>query len=555
MNDQQIRDREIRAAFEGRANATPSPELVERISKAARGTRQQRPMRWMPDVAIRIGPRLMWAAVISLLSLSAVGLLLVGGSPDNDLSVQPSPPPSPVLSSPSASPAETPHQAEFSIDDFVQIALPAGVPVRAQPDAASVTLDPYRFAAEMPLLIADGPVSSGGVDWYYVVPAFWGDHVPSGWAPATDASGPVLVPFGVDCPRSPLTAFQLFNLRSYAFLGCYGEGEITVSGAVTCGAGPASLGEDAPSWFRPDRQCVFNSQGDDGAPYPIFGDPAFDLVPADAAEGTAVDGYYAVTGHFDDARCQPSDGNVTDESRPLILRCRTWFIVTAVSPIAGVPSGFAQDIVVRTVVGDLRVRSAPGVSASSQKLEPLLPMGVRLFVVDGPVAADGYDWYQVQPMTFEGEYPFGWVAAVSRDGVAWLGHDELDCPTSPLDAAALRGLGAYGGLACFHGDEIQLAVDLTCEELVGDFEITGPTWLRFDRQCSVDLGTYSIGVNEAGPNLLPLPTAGRMLITGHFDDPQAASCVYGYAPPAPDPAAVVFGCRNQFVATSIVPAP
>jgi hypothetical protein len=324
MNDQQIRDREIRAAFEDRGGWAPSPELAERISMAARATRQQRSLRWMPDPVIRNSSRLMWAAVIAVVSLGAVGFLLVGGGPDNDLSVLPSPP------------VETPHQAAFAINDFVQTVDPAGVPLRAQPDSSTAPLAPFMIRPGIPLVIADGPVSSGGIDWYYVAAADYGYRGPNGWMPASDERGPLLGVMAWDCPTPPLTASQLFNLRSRFVLGCFGGSEITVSGAISCAA-TASPYENAPTWSRSDRQCVFVSMGDDGAPYPIFGDPVFNLVPADAVDGAAVDGNYAVTGHYDDARCQPVDGVVTDESRPIILQCRASFIVTAVSPIDAAP--------------------------------------------------------------------------------------------------------------------------------------------------------------------------------------------------------------------------
>jgi hypothetical protein len=324
MNDQQIRDREIRAAFESRGEWAPSPELAEWISMAARATRQQRSLRWMPDLVIRKGSRLMWAAVIAVVSLGAVGFLLVGGGPDNELSVLPSPP------------VETPHQVAFAINEFVQAVDPAGLPLRGQPDSSSVPLGSVRIRPGMPLVIADGPVSSEGIEWYYVAAADYGYRGPNGWVPASDTRGPLLGPLAWDCPASPLTASQLFNLRSRFVLGCFGGSEITVLGAITCAA-TTSPYENAPSWSRSDRQCAFVSMGDDGAPYPIFGDPVFNLVPADAVDGVAADGNYAVTGHYDDARCQPADGVVTDETRPIILQCRASFIVTAVSPIDAAP--------------------------------------------------------------------------------------------------------------------------------------------------------------------------------------------------------------------------
>jgi len=51
--------------------------------------------------------------------------------------------------------------------------------------------------------------------------------------------------------------------------------------------------------------------------------------------------------------------------------------------------------VAEVVTDDLRVRTAPGTDDSSVVLEPLLQPGEMLFVVDGPVQASGYPWYQV----------------------------------------------------------------------------------------------------------------------------------------------------------------
>ena len=73
---------------------------------------------------------------------------------------------------------------------------------------------------------------------------------------------------------------------------------------------------------------------------------------------------------------------------------------TSVSPApTGVtPSGgFAANAIVEVVVTDLRVRTAPTVDdTKSAKLEPLLGTGTQLRVIEGPVNADGYDWYLVQ---------------------------------------------------------------------------------------------------------------------------------------------------------------
>lgn len=53
--------------------------------------------------------------------------------------------------------------------------------------------------------------------------------------------------------------------------------------------------------------------------------------------------------------------------------------------------------VVSTLADDgLRVRSHPSVSDDSDKLEPLLPLGTKLLVLDGPLPASGYAWSRVR---------------------------------------------------------------------------------------------------------------------------------------------------------------
>lgn len=74
-----------------------------------------------------------------------------------------------------------------------------------------------------------------------------------------------------------------------------------------------------------------------------------------------------------------------------------------------------------TVSDGLRVRSVPGVSDDSVKYQPLLPLGTELLVVGGPVAASGYVWWQVEPMSFAlEEATVGWVAMADHDGSPWI---------------------------------------------------------------------------------------------------------------------------------------
>jgi len=561
MNQQQLRDRAIREAFQARAESAPSSDLAEVISATIRRTSQERSLHWMPDVAARHGQRLLWAAVISLLSLGLLGVLLIGGRRDDRQSVVPSLGPtstpsafeSPTESAqPSESPLETPHEAAFSVDAFVEVAVPGGIPIRTQPDPGAPPASAKLFPAGVPFLVADGPTGPAGTDWYYLIPAVGSTDIPAGWAPATDGANPVLVPASVHCPTSPLTSAQLIAIRPYGPIGCFSQNdtfgpEIIVSGPVSCTAAAATPGVDAPSWSRPDRRCAFVA-GSSGEPYPVFGDPIFDIVPAGTVAGAVVDGTYELTGHFDDERCGFRNGTVTDETRPGILLCRSWFIVTGVRP-----AGVSVDSVVRTVSDNLRVRSAPGVGVSSAKLEPLLRKGTKLFVIEGHVAADGYDWYHV--LAFDGGLPGGWVAGADHDGTPWLAGETQACPTLPLAASALLSMNPCGGLACFGSKEIEVIGDIRCELATVDRPITGPDWIRTNRQCRFELGGETIEFFDGGIQGLGLPTTGAARVTGHFDDSQATSCVYSRAAPKPDPVSVVANCRAMFVATDLMAAP
>jgi hypothetical protein len=221
---------------------------------------------------------------------------------------------------------------------------------------------------------------------------------------------------------------------------------------------------------------------------------------------------------------------------------------------ASASTAIAVDMVVRTVAPDLQARSAPSVGASSRKIEPLLPQDSRLFVIAGPISADGYAWYQV--LSFDGVFPGVWIAGAGLDGAPWLEPDPQPCPAPPLDAAALGDLVPYGGLACYGGAEIQLTGDVHCELGDVDRAYSGPDWLRDDRSCTIDLGGgETMEIFDGGISGLTYPTTQRALVSGHFDDPKAASCVYALDPPAPDPATVVVNCRAMFVGTALEAAP
>jgi hypothetical protein len=216
------------------------------------------------------------------------------------------------------------------------------------------------------------------------------------------------------------------------------------------------------------------------------------------------------------------------------------------------------------------VRSLPEISDSSV-IDPVrLSTPTLLFIVDGPVMADGYDWYLVQPFEPElGDVPtdwtFGWVAAGDRTGAeAWIAPAALECPRPTVDD--IRRMAPEARLACF-GDE-QLALE---GRFGGCFAGMTPVWLQVHGCALLPLDPIPAGSPDPGhlglrfvdTIQIPHDQPGAFItVRGHFDDPRANSCGWGddaffeesggVGPtPSPKPEEVILWCRTEFVATDI----
>jgi hypothetical protein len=238
------------------------------------------------------------------------------------------------------------------------------------------------------------------------------------------------------------------------------------------------------------------------------------------------------------------------------------------------PAAIAVDSIALVVTDDLRVRSLPGVSDESKLLTPLLDSGREVFVIAGPVAASGFDWYQVKPLSGldEFELPLGWVAAAGKDGEQWLAGDRFACPPIPEDYRAFLALRALVAVACLGDREITFAARIGgLEEICGidvGWEIV-PEW--FDTPCSPPFYLYEPGATDDdlswSPVLHPnLDITGLrpgiepeewidVEVTGHHDDAAARTCqAIAYDPEVTvpiSPEQAVLGCRSQFVLTSV----
>jgi hypothetical protein len=220
----------------------------------------------------------------------------------------------------------------------------------------------------------------------------------------------------------------------------------------------------------------------------------------------------------------------------------------------------------------LRVRSLPTVGHESKQFEPTLPERLRFYVADGPVTADGYTWYQVQPYGGREPFPFGWIAGGSRDGEPWVERFPLGCDSAAPTAGSLVAgeplellfcsLGGDSPRTSPPGPDVEVEGNVYCT-LADDHwgALSGPGWV--DQLGYCELRTDAGAIRLPGAPMSALidhssnPLEGRYAIVGHFDDPGALNCRdegFDGADP-PDPAEVVLSCRTYFVVTSATPLP
>lgn len=243
--------------------------------------------------------------------------------------------------------------------------------------------------------------------------------------------------------------------------------------------------------------------------------------------------------------------------------------------VAGVEPG----LYAVTVTDRIRIRSKPGVSDDSEKLEPLLKQDIRLLVIDGPVEADGYDWFLVQPSGYHKpgqSWPAGWVAA-GKDREHWIEPYSFDCPPVPTNVEGFADINPwhakldyYYRISCFGGVEISFKARLEQQgtPCTADGPPVEPAWLTTCvgyNHGLVSLKSYHRGVGHSWAPDVDLSIAAEpgappeewptVLVTGMYDHPESRTCrrvsnvedtpAYRLA------ARTVLDCRNQFVVTSM----
>ena len=204
--------------------------------------------------------------------------------------------------------------------------------------------------------------------------------------------------------------------------------------------------------------------------------------------------------------------------------------------------------------------------ALSERYAPLLDIGTRLFVLDGPVLGSGYDWFQVIVPTVtrsDGQPMVGWVAVAGKNGEVWAKNVDLGCPPANAQVAladlARLGSGATpdGGLACFGDGPIATTASLAivCNgpdaTATGNDELArgagpddGPPGRRLDRLRGPR------PPRSRGPHGVRPADGGDVGVDGHFSDSEAQACGGGASSDAAA-ALAIYRCRTTFVITGL----
>jgi hypothetical protein len=241
-------------------------------------------------------------------------------------------------------------------------------------------------------------------------------------------------------------------------------------------------------------------------------------------------------------------------------------------PLTG-PLNLARGSIVQMLYPAEEIAENPGSGAPPDYIYPGF-VGMHLYVIDGPQVVDGEEWYRVQAESGGGRQ-VGWVRG-TRDGRPQLEVIALACPSGDVTPGNLAWITAAERLACFGSDELSLERSVLvapddgasvweCVDVSGNMGPC-PTGLGKPDWLTVRSGwTLYDEAGPAGPMPglavwlhpgVPQPTTGMLVrVRGHFDDAEAAGCVwppdgsYGLEPQPPEIEELI--CRQRFVITAI----
>lgn len=167
---------------------------------------------------------------------------------------------------------------------------------------------------------------------------------------------------------------------------------------------------------------------------------------------------------------------------------------------------------------------------------PVLGAGTELLLRDGPVTADGYDWYLAYfAPAVDAQNPFeletGWVAAgLSGQEATLIEIGPVRCPAVPMTVAFLGSMTDLARRECL--GEASFEVHGVAENCYLDGihpYVVKPEWLGpFCRYRAYELGTNASVPIHFPPSLLIPNTLSRgdlVRIVGHVNDAAAEDCL------------------------------
>lgn len=533
-----------------------SPQVRQRIMRAALVPPRQN--RW---------PVLLAAA--ALLGLTIAAAAAVGAfrerSPLDGSVVQPSPS-LPALGdgnveSPLPSSSAEPESSDVVSGPRFGSPLPADtiaevvsgrLRIRSAPRVAddSIKHEPLLDVGDR-LLVLGGPVVASDYEWYEVTAwrpgnlyASW----PVGWVARGDHDGNPWIRASVDaCPTGAITMEIVEALHPEERVACFGDRPLRlrayVSGEVDdapCIPEPETACVDGPAWLTGKGGAFAGA--DTWVDTPSIGGPQLAIDPNGPVPTSALapGGMVDIEGAFDHPAagdCRPGaigPGAGPIELSAARLECRARFVVTSVKSDPEYPTSNAAGI---TVTDDLRVRSDPGLTGERYEL---LRSGASVWVIEGPVVAADYEWFQVIVPgidTGAGVPRVGWVAASDHGGERWLARRTVDCPDrASLRVADLMRLTSPGygdeGFACFGSSPIRFegTAGLLCDVEDRPGWEMAPEWLSGNARQKLTIrdGDAFVVAHKKLDLSLPLGCgqvdSERSTFEGHFGDEASWEC-------------------------------
>ncbi len=567
-----------------------SPYVRERVLRAALVPPRQRQWPLLLVVAALLG--LLLAAAVAVgafkerppLDTSVVLPSASAPAHGDEASPAPSTSPKPGASDIAQGPAGLSKYGSPLAPDTLAEVVSGRLRIRSEPRVAddSIKYEPLLDAGDR-LLVVAGPVLANDYEWYQVT-AWRPDDLyaswPVGWVSRGDHDGTPWLRASVDpCPGGPITIDTVVALHPEERVACFGDRPLRlrayVSGAdrepCTVDSGTACI--DGPAWLI--GHGGWGAEADVNVEVPSLGGPRLAIEPDGPVQQSALpsDAMVDLEGAFDHSaaqQCRP--GAAGQDAAPIAavlarLECRAQFVVTSVRADPAYPVRNAAGV---TVSGNLRVRAEPGLTGERYEL---LDKGTKVWVVDGPVVAADYEWFQVIVPGIDagdGMPRVGWVAASDHGGEPWLAKRALDCarPASlkVADVKALMAAGnTDGGLACYGSSPIRFqgTLSMSCGVAVHRGWAMTPDWLSGNAEVKLTIRNGNAVVVAVPRPGLEIPVAcgdtdpASYVFDGHFNDDESAACEAampdGAQPPNADVVAP-FWCRTTLVIDELTPA-